>query len=1027
MRRYLTCTLLAAVMALPGVGQAARSNSRPPSMLDSFRLGSGNGALCRVQSNATDKIISSMFDRSYSIVCRDAARSVGQIYALRSGKDDPTARVAALRAKVANCDDSKPVTFDGLAAVSGASCKLTDADIEYVSYRKSVGKTVYFAEGLAGYDSAVRLAFRSIVEDRLIPGEIAVATSGGSDPTAFARVQAGSLDLDRALAEGYRRNNSGNYAEAAEFFETLLQRTSDSASQSAQLGEYVVNRALQKSNLGDFAEADALFAEAAQIPTADPVQLRLRRNFQALHLLNQRKLPQALTELSKTLAPVGGTGAGTDKAPEITRDIAAQLNSGSPFSRQLGAVDGASLTVEEKAAVLDAQALQLRGTVNRLQQKPELAAPLLAKALTDLAAIRQGRITSIARLRAQITGELAGVSEDRGDLVSAERQLRDALSILRIEYPGSAAVNAANARLAAFLGRHNQADAAIAIYRDVVSNITSSGGATTGFANMLAPYFELLLVQMKTQPALINDFFLASETLVRPGVADTQAVLARELSGGAGEAASLFRLSVNLTRDVERTRIELARLTSLPTLTPEEEARKITVQRNLGTLEREQVETQAKLGKFPQYRAISTQALTLEDLQKTLKAGEAYLKMAMVGDTTYLIFATSGDATAYRSTLGRGEIEKTVDALRDTISVVEGGQQMTYPFDLKLARMLYRALIEPVQDRLANMSDLVFEPDGALLRLPINLLVTEQQGVDRYNARIAKAGADDFDFTGVSWLGRRINISTSVSARSFRDTRQTPASSAKREYLGFGNNAPVSKFLQLTATRSMRSDNAVDCSWPLSAWDSPISPKELNTAQSIIGTNTSAVVTGAAFSDTSVKQRTDLDDYRIVHFATHGLVAAPRPECPARPALLTSFGGTGSDGLLTFQEIYDLRFNADLVILSACDTAGAASVSATREIGLSTGGGAALDGLVRAFIGAGSRSVLASHWPLPDDFGATQRIIDSLFTMPTGTSVSVALRTGQNVLMDDPNTSHPYYWAGLAMIGDGQQPVLRKH
>src|SRR3546814_14410932 len=79
------------------------------------------------------------------------------------------------------------------------------------------------------------------------------------------------------------------------------------------------------------------------------------------------------------------------------------------------------------------------------------------------------------------------------------------------------------------------------------------------------------------------------------------------------------------------------------------------------------------------------------------------------------------------------------------------------------------------------------------------------------------------------------------------------------------------------------------------------------------------LLTGGAFTDTAVKDRSDLDQYRIIHFATHGLVTAPRPACPARPALVTSFGGGDSDGLLTFQEIFDLRIDADLVILSACD------------------------------------------------------------------------------------------------------------
>jgi CHAT domain-containing protein len=190
------------------------------------------------------------------------------------------------------------------------------------------------------------------------------------------------------------------------------------------------------------------------------------------------------------------------------------------------------------------------------------------------------------------------------------------------------------------------------------------------------------------------------------------------------------------------------------------------------------------------------------------------------------------------------------------------------------------------------------------------------------------------------------------------------------------------------------------------------------------GEDRSDIVTGDAFSDSAIKQRRDLRDYRILHFATHGLVTAPRPECPARPALMTSFGGAGSDGLLSFSEIYDLRIDADLVILSACDTAGKAGLAATREAGIATGGDFALDGLVRAFVGAGARSVIASHWPVPDDYDATKRLISGLFEAPPGTSVATALREAEKRLMNDAATSHPYYWAGFAIIGDGAAPVL---
>ena len=217
---------------------------------------------------------------------------------------------------------------------------------------------------------------------------------------------------------------------------------------------------------------------------------------------------------------------------------------------------------------------------------------------------------------------------------------------------------------------------------------------------------------------------------------------------------------------------------------------------------------------------------------------------------------------------------------------------------------------------------------------------------------------------------------------------------------------------------------ADECDWPLTTWQAPISPAELAIGQAAFGAQNSKVVTGAAFTDTALLNDPDLDNYRILHFATHGLVTAPRPDCPPRPALVTSFGGAGSDGLLSFREIFDLNLDADVVLLSACDTAGAATSAASREAGIATGGNYALDGLVRAFVGAGARSVVASHWPVPDSYDATNRLISGLIEAQPGQPIADALGKAQQALMDDTNTSHPFYWAAFIILGDGAKPLV---
>src|SRR3546814_14592466 len=87
-------------------------------------------------------------------------------------------------------------------------------------------------------------------------GVIKAATISVGDNDGFARTLAGVIDLDKALAEGYRRNHSGDYAEAAEFFEALSRRALDEqAAAGIDPTEFPLNRALQRSNLGAFPEA----------------------------------------------------------------------------------------------------------------------------------------------------------------------------------------------------------------------------------------------------------------------------------------------------------------------------------------------------------------------------------------------------------------------------------------------------------------------------------------------------------------------------------------------------------------------------------------------------------------------------------------------------------------------------------------------------------------------------------------------------------------------------------------------------
>lgn len=1004
-----------ALSASPGQGREL-----PLSVADSFRIGS-EGVLCTAQNTPSLEPLSSIFDRGYRIVCRDAASSVGTLLAVRSERSASPAQIAFKgRSKALECRDEGAQAIDAIGQVNAALCADPDNNVEYRIYSLRRGKTLYLAEGLAGYDSALRLGLASLVQDTQVAGTVEVATTQVSDPAAFARIQAGSLDIEGARSEAYNRNHSGSYAEAAEFFGTLSTRSDNFGDRTA---EFLANEGLQQSNLGNFAAAQALFTRADRsVAARDGVTQRLIRNFRVINQLNQQNPQAALAGLDVAVATLdSGITREEIAGGIITAKLADQINRENTNLRRVGGVDS-SLTDVERGQILDGQALQLRGVALRLSGDFDSAQQSHIAALDTLEAVRDGRVTSTAWLRSDIQSELGLVSEGLGDPVKAREYYLGATEIFAQEHPQSPALLSAQARIAAFEGRLGNVDEALRIYADVVEQSGSVNGAAVIMRNILGPYFELLVARLDDDREAAAAMFLASQALQRPGVAQTQAVLARELSEGNDEASALFRLSVTRTRAITRTRSEIARLESAPLLTAAGQEALASAKNSLVSLQTDQTRLQSRLSQFSQYRVLAPQTVALSEMQALLGPGEAYYKVNIVDQTVYSILITADSVQSFRVADSVSDLEQAVTALRDTIVKIEDGQPITYPFDVTIARSLYQSLFAPVDAALAEVTHLIYEPDGPLLKLPPYLLITEQEGVDSYIARTAAIDADPFDFTEIAWFGKGRDISIAVSPRSFTDVRAIAPSDGKYAYLGLGQNS----FAENRPANANQNAALADpeCEWGIGTWQAPISPSELFLARDIIGQSRSDVLTQDAFSDTALLQKDDLNDYRIIHFATHGLVTAPKPQCTARPGLVTSFGGEGSDGLLNFQEIFDLRLNADVVILSACDTAGTASAAASLEAGISTGGDYALDGLVRAFVGAGARSVVASHWPVPDDFEATQRLIGGMFSAEPETSLATSLRMAQEELMADPVTSHPYYWAAFIILGDGTKPLL---
>lgn len=990
---------------------------------DSFPIGDSNGILCQVQDRSINNPAKqSIFDRRWAIVCRDSPRPIAEVFAFENLNSKAREALRLMRRFGVDCSGDERLLPGPVAGSQKQLCKVETSELDWSQITAEANGLAYYAEGFTAYDDATVLALQSVLQDAVAEGTIDVASTSVSDPLSFARVQAETLKPEQALAEGYRRNLAGEYAEAAAYFETLQKRLQDDGDAAINPGEFFVNRALQKSNLGEFAVANNLFERAREFGGDDPITARLLRNFEAIHLLNQGFGDAAIERLDQTLpsSAVGASGVGDELS--ITVPISERLNREQQSGYLFGIVDELSLTTEERAQIVDAQALQIRGTAKRLAGDLDGSREDLINAYQQALAVRDGRVTSITRFRSQILGDLALIAERQDNPAFAEAYLRNGLALVRAQFPERRAVSASEARLASFLLREDREEEALELYGMVIDRALGKRNAIIGFANQLNPYYELLAGRVANDPEAASAFFKASQVLIRPGVAETQAVLARRLSAKSDEASRLFRQSTNLGREIERSRIRFEALDAQPqTAANKARANKLSAQ--IERLESAQIQTQVQLNAYPQYRVVAQSSLELDEFRDALKPGEVYARVALVSDDVFVFFTSRDQAMAYRVDLSADELENQVDIIRESISIFEAGQNLTFPFEIASARELYRTLFAPIAQNLEGAEHIIFEPDGALLRLPIDLLVTDDASVQRYQNQLAGPQGDEYDFRGVNWLARGRTISTAVSAEAFVQSRRSRNSKASREYVGFGENAPVGASLPTSFT-SDPTQQALDCFWPATQWNEPISATELRTAAGLIGSDRAQVVTREGFTDDSIKSRDDLNQFRVIHFATHGLVTAPNPNCPAKPALVTSFGGVGSDGLLSFEEIFELNLDADLVILSACDTAGTVSVEATLAAGIQSGGGSELEGLVRAFIGAGGRAVLASHWPVPEDFDSTERLMTEMFRRGQNQTIGDALGQSRKLLMDEAATSHPFYWSAFAVIGDATRPLL---
>jgi CHAT domain-containing protein/Tfp pilus assembly protein PilF len=367
--------------------------------------------------------------------------------------------------------------------------------------------------------------------------------------------------------------------------------------------------------------------------------------------------------------------------------------------------------------------------------------------------------------------------------------------------------------------------------------------------------------------------------------------------------------------------------------------------------------------------------------------GTALLEFVVTDEAAYLFVTTKGTnagsprLTAYTLTVTAKELAARVDGFRKQLATRD-------PDYGKSAHELYRLLLRTARAALAGKTRIVIVPDGPLWELPFQAL----QPI---------AGHHLLEDTAISYAQSLTVLLEMVRRRG--DSR-----SEAQQLLAMGDPAFSKQDAdRLLAQASLAPNDHALRDLPV---DLPNARREVAALSRLYGAQHSGIYTGAAATEQTFKA--EAGKYDVLHLATHGVFENRNPMYSH--LLLAGPGTSGDDGLLEAWEVVNLNLKADLVVLSACETArGKAS------------GGEGLIGMSWAFFVAGSPSLVASQWKV-DSASTTQLMVNFHrgLRYPTGlpgisTPKARALQRAALQVMKIPQYRHPFYWAGFVLIGDG--------
>jgi CHAT domain-containing protein/tetratricopeptide (TPR) repeat protein len=498
--------------------------------------------------------------------------------------------------------------------------------------------------------------------------------------------------------------------------------------------------------------------------------------------------------------------------------------------------------------------------------------------------------------------------------------------------------------------------------------------------------------------------------------------------------AELVRKEQDLVKQVQA---EVGTLNNTLALPPQERDEKAVRDLNvrIDRLRAERNRARQEIARrFPNYAdLIDPKPPTVDDIKAALKPGETLLSFYFGRRSSYVWAVPKEGPVVFAHVPSPGAaIDAKIRKLREALEPQAATVAEIPPFDLALAHELYGLLLKPVEKGWKDSKSLIVVTNGALGLLPLSLLPTAP-------ATLQSDGPLFANYRGVPWLARTHAVTMIPSASALRTLRHLPPGSEKRErVIGFGDpyfNAEQATEKPETAVQVADATRGV----PLKRRAAPqtqgvdsaelgLLPRLPDTADELrsialaLQADPSKVIYLGKDANERIVKSLPLAKYRVVAFATHGLVPGEINGLtqPALALTAPNVADVDGDGLLTMDEILALKLDADWVVLSACNT------------GASAGAGAeAASGLGRAFFYAGTRALLVTNWSVHSQ-SARELVTDLFRRQATDPRLSrgEALRQAMMALLDGQGFAdeqgkilfsygHPLFWAPYTIIGDG--------